>query len=161
MNLQNRYQFQALSESDTKRLATEMAKQTQAGIVITLDGDLGAGKTTFSQAFAKGIGITEIVNSPTFVIIKEYEGERLPLYHMDVYRLSIEEADELGLEEYFYGNGVCLVEWSSKITELLPSNRLEIFISHLGDQKREFEIIPRGELYINCCENMKKNGVLS
>ncbi|NDI34714.1 tRNA (adenosine(37)-N6)-threonylcarbamoyltransferase complex ATPase subunit type 1 TsaE [Chengkuizengella sediminis] len=161
MNQTSSFQFHALIEEDTKRLAQEIAKKVQAGNVITLDGDLGAGKTTFSQAFAKEMGITEIVNSPTFVLIKEYQGQELPLYHMDVYRLSIEEADELGLEEYFFGNGVCLVEWSSKVTELLPEHRLELYITHLGNQERKFEITPKGELYVTWCEKLKNSGVIS
>ncbi|MBJ8193242.1 tRNA (adenosine(37)-N6)-threonylcarbamoyltransferase complex ATPase subunit type 1 TsaE, partial [Bacillus cereus] len=87
-----------------------LADWIQPGTVIALDGDLGAGKTRFSQALARAIGVPDVVNSPTFTIIKEYEGTTLPFYHMDVYRLSIEEADELGLDDYFFGQGLTVVE---------------------------------------------------
>ncbi len=94
--------FHTRQEEDTERLGRRLSAMFAPGTVITLDGDLGAGKTRFSQALARGMGVQEIVNSPTFTIIKEYEGARLPLYHMDVYRISLEEAEELGLDEYFF-----------------------------------------------------------
>jgi tRNA threonylcarbamoyladenosine biosynthesis protein TsaE len=122
---------------------------------------LGAGKTRFSQAIARTLGVPGVVNSPTFTIIKEYEGERLPLYHMDVYRISLEEAEELGLDEYFYGEGVTLVEWASLIRELLPEELLTVYIRNLGGQDRLFEIEPHGEPYEQWCASMKENGTLT
>ncbi|MFD2114839.1 tRNA (adenosine(37)-N6)-threonylcarbamoyltransferase complex ATPase subunit type 1 TsaE [Paenibacillus yanchengensis] len=124
--------WQWLSESveDTERLAGWIASLVEQGTVITLDGDLGAGKTTFSQAFARALGVTEQVSSPTFTIIKEYNGDQLPIYHMDVYRLSIQEADELGLDEYIYGDGITLIEWASIIEPLLPPAKLAIYIAY-------------------------------
>src|SRR5690606_20910218 len=104
--------WRAGGAEDTARLAALLASWAGPGTVIALDGDLGAGKTFFSQSFAKAIGVPGVVNSPTFTIIKEYEGETMPFYHMDVYRLSQAEADELGLDDYFFGSGVTLVEWA-------------------------------------------------
>jgi len=132
--------WEGQSEADTVWLAGRLADWAQPGTVLALDGDLGAGKTRFSQAFAAALGVPGIVNSPTFTIIKEYEGQRMPFYHMDVYRLSIEEADDLGLDEYFYGEGVTIVEWASLIDELLPPERLHVRLSHLGGESRRYEL---------------------
>ncbi|MNP00935.1 tRNA threonylcarbamoyladenosine biosynthesis protein TsaE [compost metagenome] len=143
---------------DTEALAAWLAEVAIPGTVIGLDGDLGTGKTAFSQLFAQHLGVHGIVNSPTFTIIKEYEG-RLPFYHMDVYRLSIDEADELGLDEYFYGKGVCLVEWSDIINELLPEAHLHISLKTTGSEQREITIRGVGEPYEEWCRNLKKNGV--
>lgn len=154
------YQFHASSEKDTVRLAASLARYMRAGSVIALDGDLGAGKTRFSRALAEALGVTAIVNSPTFTIIKEYQGEALPFYHMDVYRISPEEAEELGLDEYFFGEGVTVVEWASRIADLLPSERLEIFIEVAGDTSRRFHMRALGRHYEGWCEDMKENGIL-
>lgn len=154
------YDFRYMSKNpaDTEQLAAWLAERSLPGTVIGLDGDLGAGKTAFSQSFAKHLGISGVVNSPTFTIIKEYEG-RLPLYHMDVYRLSMDEADELGLDEYFFGEGVCLVEWSSLITELLPENYLHISIETTGLSERIIGIKSYGEPYSQWCRDLNENGV--
>ena len=141
------------SLQETKIWASRLAALAGPGTVIALDGDLGAGKTAFSQAFAAALGVRGVVNSPTFTIIKEYEGESLPFYHMDVYRLSADEADELGLDEYFYGNGVTIVEWASLIEELLPPNRLSIYIEHLGGEARRFRLTGWGEPYAEWLDN--------
>ncbi|OMF22348.1 tRNA (adenosine(37)-N6)-threonylcarbamoyltransferase complex ATPase subunit type 1 TsaE [Paenibacillus sp. FSL H8-0548] len=148
----------AQTEQDTVALAQELALRAKPGMLLALDGDLGAGKTRFSQAFAAAIGVKGIVNSPTFTIIKEYEGEQLPFYHMDVYRLSLEEADELGLDDYFYGEGVTIVEWASLIKELLPEGRLELYIEHLGDESRRIQLTGYGEIYASWCEAVNKIG---
>ena len=98
-------------------------------MVVCLDGDLGVGKTVFTQGFARGLGIEEPVSSPTFTIVQEYEEGRLPFYHFDVYRIGDpEEMEEIGYEDYFYGNGVCFIEWAGLIRELLPEKRTEIII---------------------------------
>ena len=154
------YEYISRGVEDTSRLAEQLALLFIPGTVMTLDGDLGAGKTTFSQAVAKAIGVKEIVNSPTFTIIKEYEGDRFPFYHMDVYRLSMEEADELGLDDYFYGQGVTLVEWASIIEELLPPSRLALRIEHEGEEGRRIQLIPYGETYEEWCLKLKENGYL-
>nr|WP_246246197.1 tRNA (adenosine(37)-N6)-threonylcarbamoyltransferase complex ATPase subunit type 1 TsaE [Paenibacillus lemnae] len=143
---------------DTKTLAAWLAQAAEPGTVIGLDGDLGAGKTAFSQYFASSLGVSGIVNSPTFTIIKEYEG-RLPLYHMDVYRLSVDEADGLGLDEYFYGEGVCLVEWSTLITELLPEEYLHIQLENRGAEERLITVTGYGSTYGGWCRDLNENGV--
>lgn len=113
--------IESFKMEDTYNLGIQLGEQAMTGEVYCLLGDLGTGKTVFTQGFAKGLGITEAVNSPTFTIIQEYEEGRLPFYHFDVYRIEdIEEMYELGYEDYFYGNGVCLIEWSNLIEEILP-----------------------------------------
>ncbi|MFD7523255.1 MULTISPECIES: tRNA (adenosine(37)-N6)-threonylcarbamoyltransferase complex ATPase subunit type 1 TsaE [Paenibacillus] len=154
------YQYKAADERDTEALAAQLAVLAGPGAVIALDGDLGAGKTRFSQAVAKSIGVQGVVNSPTFTLIKEYEGREFPLYHMDVYRISLEEAEDLGLDEYFYGEGLTLIEWASLVEELLPPNRLEIYIEHSGGDERVFRLNPTGEPYESWCANLKENGWL-
>jgi tRNA threonylcarbamoyladenosine biosynthesis protein TsaE len=122
------------NEEETRQLASRIGKMLSKGSVIALSGELGAGKTTFSQGLAQGLGIKEQIDSPTFSILKIYEG-RLPLYHMDVYRLEKESAEELGLDEYLYGDGVSLVEWPSRIASLLPKETIYV----------EIEVLPTGE----------------
>ena len=100
-----------------------LGEQAKPGEVICLNGDLGVGKTVFTQGVAAGLGITEPVNSPTFTIIQEYETGRMPFYHFDVYRIGdIEEMEEIGYDDYFYGNGICLIEWANLIEEILPEH---------------------------------------
>lgn len=154
------YLYIAHGLEDTFKLAARLASLFVPGTVIALDGELGAGKTAFSQAVAKAIGVEGVVNSPTFTIIKEYEGARFPFYHMDVYRLSLEEADELGLDDYFYGEGVTLIEWASLVEELLPPERLSIQLEHGEDHSRRFRIVPSGEPYRQWCIQLKENGLL-
>ena len=114
----------------TETLGFNMGKSAKAGDVYCLDGDLGVGKTVFTQGFAKGLGINEPINSPTFTIVQEYHEGRLPLYHFDVYRIGdITEMDEIGYEEYFYSEGVCLIEWGNLISEIMPENATYITIS--------------------------------
>lgn len=112
---------------DTYALGKRLGEAAKAGDVFCLNGDLGVGKTVFTQGFACGLGITEPVNSPTFTIVQEYDGGRLPLYHFDVYRIGdVSEMDEVGYEDYFYGSGVTLIEWSSLISEILPPHVTEV-----------------------------------
>lgn len=155
------YQYHSHSEEDTIRLAEFLADASFPGMVIALDGDLGAGKTKFSQAFAKSLGVTAVVSSPTFTLIKEYQGDHYPLYHMDVYRIHLDEADELGLDDYFYGAGISLVEWASRIVELLPDEYLAISIENLGEHERMFNLVPWGRTFMERCKNLKENGVIS
>ncbi|MBS6559406.1 MAG: tRNA (adenosine(37)-N6)-threonylcarbamoyltransferase complex ATPase subunit type 1 TsaE [Clostridiales bacterium] len=113
--------FESRESKDTFEFGKKMAQEANAGDVICLLGDLGVGKTVFTQGFATGLGITEPVSSPTFTIVQEYEEGRIPFYHFDVYRISdVEEMDEIGFEDYIYGNGVCLIEWANLIEEILP-----------------------------------------
>ncbi|WP_097015718.1 tRNA (adenosine(37)-N6)-threonylcarbamoyltransferase complex ATPase subunit type 1 TsaE [Anaerocolumna aminovalerica] len=120
---------ESFKTEDTYQLGMELGEKAKAGEVYCLLGDLGTGKTVFTQGFAKGLGIDEPVNSPTFTIVQVYEEGRLPFYHFDVYRIEdIDEMQEIGYEDYFYGQGVCLIEWSNLIEELLPVNRTVITI---------------------------------
>lgn len=117
------------SAKETFLLGEKLGRQAAAGQIYTLNGDLGVGKTVFTQGVAAGLGIAEPVNSPTFTIIQEYEGGRLPFYHFDVYRIGdIEEMEEIGYDDYFFGEGVCLIEWAEFIEELLPENIISITI---------------------------------
>ena len=114
---------------DTYKLGEKIGQMAKPGMVISLTGDLGVGKTVFTQGLAKGLGIEEPVNSPTFTIVQVYEEGRLPLYHFDVYRIGdIEEMDEIGYEDYFYGEGVCLIEWADLIREILPEQMCRVTI---------------------------------
>ncbi len=113
----------------TWELGRRLGEQAVKGQVICLNGDLGVGKTVFTQGFADGLGINEPVSSPTFTILQIYEAGRLPLYHFDVYRIGdAEEMEEIGYEDYFFGGGVCLIEWASLIEEILPEQAVRITI---------------------------------
>lgn len=113
--------FESNSAEDTFAFGKKLGREAVPGEIICLDGDLGVGKTVFTQGFAAGLGIDDYVNSPTFNIVKEYEGGRLPLYHFDVYRIGDpSEMEEIGYEDYFYGQGVSIIEWPGQIEELLP-----------------------------------------
>lgn len=123
------------NESETAAFGIELGKRACPGTVIALTGDLGAGKTTLTKAIAQGLGISDMITSPTFNIVKEYDGGRLPLYHFDVYRIGdTDEMYELGYEEYFYGNGVCVVEWADLIEDLLPENAVRIQLEYGGEE---------------------------
>lgn len=114
---------------ETKALGLKIGQKAVPGQIFTLSGDLGTGKTVFSQGLARGLGITEPVSSPTFTIVQVYEGGRLPLYHFDVYRISdVEEMEEIGYDDYFFGSGVCLIEWAELIEELIPGQAVRIMI---------------------------------
>lgn len=142
-------------EKDTLQIAEVLATFVEAGDVITLSGDLGVGKTAFSKGFAKGLEIQERITSPTFTIVKEYEG-RLPLYHMDVYRLEYSEED-LGFDEYFYGDGVAIVEWAEYIEDFLPEEYVGITMTRTGDTSREITIEAVGEKYETLLEQLRNS----
>jgi len=135
------------SPEETIQVGKKLGALLRAGDVVCLNGDLGTGKTRFAQGVACGIGVGDPVTSPTFTLINEYRG-RLPLYHIDVYRLNDElEMEDLGYEEYFYGDGVTLVEWAERVAGLLPVERLDIYISRSpeGEDFRDITLVPRGE----------------
>ncbi len=131
------------SEKETYDLGVKMGQAAKEGSIYCLSGDLGVGKTVFTKGFAHGLAIEDYVTSPTFTIINEYEG-RLPLYHFDVYRITcLEEMDDTGYEEYFFGGGVCLIEWAELIKEIIPTEAVWISIDKdlsKGDDYRSIEI---------------------
>ena len=121
--------IESFSADDTHALGVTLGQQAKPGDVCTLVGDLGVGKTVLTQGIAEGLGITEPVNSPTFTIVQQYDSGRLSLYHFDVYRIGdVSEMDEIGYEDCFYGEGVCLIEWSQLIPEILPEQVVRIRI---------------------------------
>jgi tRNA threonylcarbamoyladenosine biosynthesis protein TsaE len=148
----NEYIVRTNSTEETLQFSKELAQKLQPGDVITLEGDLGAGKTTFTKGLAVGLDINKNVSSPTFTIIKEYNG-RLPLYHMDVYRLE-DSYEDLGFDEYFEGQGVTVVEWAHLIEEQLPSELLQIKITHGEENSRILTITPKGKRYEMLCKEL-------
>jgi tRNA threonylcarbamoyladenosine biosynthesis protein TsaE len=150
------YQYISSSAEQTKEFAKNLALHLQPGDVIALEGDLGAGKTTFTKGLAEGLEITKNVNSPTFTIIKEYKGT-MPLYHMDVYRLENSDED-LGFEEYFEGMGITVVEWAHLINDQLPPELLTIYLTHSNEeaQARKIKLVPAGKRYEELCKEIIK-----
>lgn len=146
------FEFISHNEAETAQFAEHLAAKLIAGDVIALEGDLGAGKTALTKGIALGLGVTRNVNSPTFTIIKEYRG-RIPLYHMDVYRVSDAEED-LGFEEYFEGDGVTVVEWAHLIKDQLPGNLLIIHIFRIGETSRRIVLEPHGERFVSLCKEI-------
>lgn len=142
--------FDSQSEKDTFQIGVSLGEACQPGDIFLLEGDLGVGKTVFSKGFGKGLGIQEPISSPTFTIVQIYEGGRLPLYHFDAYRIAdVEEMEEIGYEDYFFGQGVCLIEWASMIQEILPENCTFIRIEkdlEKGFEYRKITVAPKG-----CC----------
>ena len=134
---------------ETFEVGRTIGMNAKPGQIYTLTGDLGVGKTVFTQGVAAGLGITEPVNSPTFTIIQEYEDGRLPFYHFDVYRIGdLEELEEIGYDDYFFGQGICLIEWAELIEEILPEKRIEVTIEkdlEKGFEYRKITIEERGE----------------
>ena len=134
---------------ETFEVGRTIGMNAKPGQIYTLTGDLGVGKTVFTQGVAAGLGITEPVNSPTFTIIQEYEDGRLPFYHFDVYRIGdLEEMEEIGYDDYFFGQGICLIEWAELIEEILPEKRIEVIIEkdlEKGFEYRKITIEERGE----------------
>lgn len=134
------------SEKDTYKLAKRFEEKLHGGEIVVLNGDLGAGKTTFTKGLCKALGVTENVTSPTFTLMNIYKSGRLNLYHFDMYRIEDEsEALELGLDEFFNSNGVCMVEWADNIRKMIPKNHITINITKLSENSREFEILGMGE----------------
>ena len=143
------------SPEQTQALGTRIGQLAQPGDVFLLVGELGAGKTCLTQGIAWGLGIEEYAMSPSFVIMRELYG-RLPLYHIDLYRLDrIEESMDLGLDDYLYGSGVCVVEWAEKALSILPGERLLIRISYLSDTERSFEMEPSGQRYLEVVAQLR------
>lgn len=121
--------LESYSEENTYEIGKQMAANSKPGDIFALSGDLGVGKTVFAKGFAEGLGIKENISSPTFTFVLVYESGRMPLYHFDMYRIADpEELEEIGYEDYFFGEGVCLVEWPSRVEELLPENTVKVTI---------------------------------
>lgn len=130
--------YESFSEEMTFEIGKKLGEKADKGEIICLEGDLGVGKTVFTKGFAKGLDIEENIDSPTFTIVQEYTEGRFPLYHFDVYRIGdVSEMDEIGYEDYFFGEGVCLIEWASRIEELIPESAIHIIIEK--DLSKGFE----------------------
>ncbi|MCI8308022.1 MAG: tRNA (adenosine(37)-N6)-threonylcarbamoyltransferase complex ATPase subunit type 1 TsaE [Lachnospiraceae bacterium] len=135
-------EVESFSRDDTYAFAKKLGEQVLAGTVILLSGDLGTGKTVFAQGFADGLGVDDIVNSPTFTIMNIYDNGRMPLYHFDVYRIAdSSEMEELGYEEYFYGDGVTLVEWPEMIEDIIPKDAVGIKIEKNPEKGFDYRLI--------------------
>lgn len=134
----NNQVYHSQSSDETFALGKMLGQACNPGDIILLNGDLGVGKTVFSKGLGAGLGIQEPIASPTFTVLQIYEEGRLPLYHFDVYRIAdVEEMDEIGYEDYFYGNGVCLIEWAGLIKEILPEETISVTIEK--DLKKGFD----------------------
>lgn len=130
------------SSEETYKVGYDLGNSAEKGQIFCMSGDLGVGKTVFTQGFAAGLGVEDNVNSPTFTIVQEYEDGRIPLYHFDVYRISdVSEMDEIGYEEYFYGEGVCLIEWAEIIEDILPEDVTWITIEKSMDEDFDYRKI--------------------
>jgi len=152
---QNQLHLTSSSPKETQRLGTELGSLSQVGDIFLLAGNLGSGKTCLTQGIAWGLDVKEYAFSPTFVIVREYHG-RLPLYHVDLYRLDrIEEILDLGLEEYFYGNGVCVVEWADKGMQAMPVDNLLVTLSHVSETERTIQLEANGQRYYHLIESLK------
>ena len=139
--------IETFSPEETFAVGKEIALQAEPGQVYTLIGDLGVGKTVFTQGVAEGLGIEEPVNSPTFTIVQVYEEGRMPFYHFDVYRIGdVEEMDEIGYEDYFYGEGLCLIEWANLIEEILPDRYTQITIEKNLEKGFDYRLITIEEM---------------
>lgn len=145
------FKYTVYDESELIEIAENIESEHFPNMVICLNGELGSGKTVFTKAFAKSLGITDDVTSPTFNIIKEYSNGELPLYHMDVYRLD-GNVNELGIEEYFDKDGVTIIEWADMISDILPNERLDIRIKIIDENSRVLIIKPYGKKYEELCE---------
>ncbi|MBG9542656.1 tRNA (adenosine(37)-N6)-threonylcarbamoyltransferase complex ATPase subunit type 1 TsaE [Cytobacillus firmus] len=148
----SQFEFISKKPEDTMGFSEKLGNLLQPGDVLALEGDLGAGKTTFTKGLAKGLNITRNVNSPTFTIIKEYHG-RYPLYHMDVYRVE-DSFEDLGFDEYFDGNGVTVVEWAHLVKEQLPEELLTIYLYLDDHDSRRLVLEPRGKRYEELCKEI-------
>jgi tRNA threonylcarbamoyladenosine biosynthesis protein TsaE len=140
-------EYESFSEDETFRIGEEYGRKAHPGSVFSLEGDLGVGKTVFAKGFAQGLGITETVNSPTFTIMKIYEGGRLDLYHYDAYRIEDpSEMEEIGYTDYFYGEGTCLIEWACNIEEYLPEHFTKISIEKDPEKGFDYRRITVSEI---------------
>ena len=138
--------YEVYSEEETRKIGYELGEKAAKGEIYCLQGDLGVGKTVFTKGFAQGLNITEHITSPTFTIVNEYHSGRIPFYHFDDYRIGdVEEMFEIGYEEYFYGDGVCLIEWAELITDILPDDvkwiKIEKDLTSDNENYRKIEVL--------------------
>jgi len=153
---QNTLDFISHSEAQTRRLGVRLAALLQPGDVLALVGDLGTGKTRWVQGICRGLDVTDLVVSPSFTLVNEYEG-RWPVYHIDLYRLAdAVETLTFGLEEYLYGSGISLIEWADRATDYLPSDYLTIELYHLEETKRRVVLRPYGQRFVTVVEAFKE-----
>ena len=145
------YKITTYDEHETSMIAENIESEKFENMVICLTGDLGSGKTVFVKSFANALGIDEPITSPTFNIIKEYLNGEMPLYHMDVYRLD-DVKEDLGIEDYYFKNGVTIIEWADMIKNRLPEERLDIKIKVIDENTRVLILVPYGKKYIDICE---------
>ena len=153
------FTVQTSSPEETRRIGEAIGRLLAPGDVVGLIGDLGAGKTVFAQGVAKGIGARGRITSPTFTLIHEHTG-RIPLYHVDVYRLGTQaDVEAIGIEDYLYGDGAVVLEWADQVLSILPDERLDVTIERLGkdedDNVRKISISPHGERYQHMLEELK------
>ena len=150
------------TREQTLAVGAALARLVRAGDVIVLRGALGAGKTTLTQGIGRGLGIREAIISPTFTLLREYESGRLPLYHVDAYRLAgPSEAYTFGLDDYLYGDGVTVIEWGERVEALLPGERLEIHLEYLDADEREITLHARGDHYADMVDALSAHDVLT
>lgn len=147
------YKITTKDEMDTLELAQNIESEKFPDMVICLIGELGSGKTVFVKGFAQALGINETITSPTFTIVKEYESEEIPLYHMDVYRLE-DNKDNIGLTDYFNKGGITIIEWADMIESELPEERLDIRFRVVDENTRVLTFIPHGKAYEDLCESV-------
>ena len=145
------YKITTYSEMETLELAQNFESEKFPNMIICLNGELGSGKTMFTKGIANGLGIEEVITSPTFTIIKEYLDGEMPLYHMDVYRLD-GDTSEVGIEDYYNKGGIVVIEWANTIKDILPEERLDIKFKISGENARTLIITPYGEKYEELCE---------
>lgn len=144
------------SAEQTQRIGERLGEFARAGDLFFLEGDLGAGKTCFTQGLSRGLGIVEEITSPTFILANEHRGGRLTLYHLDVYRVrSAAEAIGIGLDDYLSGDGVCVIEWAEKIRAALPDERLWIAFHHIDEDSRELKFTATGKRYVDLLNELK------
>lgn len=147
------YKYTSRSEEDTMEIAENLESEKFPGMVICLDGELGSGKTVFVKGFAKALGITETVTSPTFSLVKEYPDGEMPLYHMDVYRLD-DAKEDFGLNDYLNQDAVVIIEWPEMIEDQLPEERLDIRFKVIDENTRVLVFTPYGEKYEDLCQSV-------
>jgi tRNA threonylcarbamoyladenosine biosynthesis protein TsaE len=142
------FEITSNSAEQTRQVGERLGALARAGDVFCLQGDLGAGKTCLVQGLGRGLHISSAIHSPTFILANEHRGGRLPLYHLDVYRMrGAGEAIGIGIDDYLFGDGVCVIEWAEKINEALPDERLWITFQHVGDEQRKLTFRANGARY--------------